>query len=63
MGLLDDDVRPMMPARGKWRGPARGFETNENFAELQNLGHKEQSKDFSDSPHADRRPEDAPEEI
>jgi hypothetical protein len=55
MGLLDDDVRPPMPARGKWYGPARGFQVNENFEDLQNLGHKENSQDFSDSPFADRR--------
>lgn len=44
-----------MPARGKWYGPARGFQANENFEDLQNLGRKENSQDFSDSPFADRR--------
>lgn len=63
MGLLDDDVRPPLPSKGKWRENARAFEPDANFGELQNLGHHEQSKDFSDSPFADRKKEDAPEEI
>jgi hypothetical protein len=63
MGLLDDDVPPMLPSKGKWRPDSRAFEPESNFADLQNLGHERNSDDFRDSPFADRKPEDAPEQI
>lgn len=56
MGLLDFDEEytvPFSPKRGtlnRWR------EGKENFEELQNFGRDRVMEDFSDSPHADRKP-------
>jgi hypothetical protein len=61
MGLLDFDDDEIMkgrklPTRGRWRNSEHEFEPDRNFSELQNLGHKENSADFEDSPFADRQP-------
>lgn len=60
MGLLDD-VPKQMPSTG--RRTYKGFVRDDHFEELQNLGHKENSKDFSDSPFADRRDDELKEWI
>lgn len=63
MGLLDFDDNEIlkgrkMPTDRHWRDRRRAeSELEENFSDLQNLGHEENSKDFSDSPFADRKPE------
>lgn len=49
MGLLDDIPAPMPSGR---REPRK---SSDNFEELQNLGHRKQSEDFSDSAFADRK--------
>lgn len=49
--LGDDDVPPFIPAR---HIPRDHYVRDENFEDLQLLGHKENSEDFSDSPFADR---------
>lgn len=46
----DDDVPPFIPRTIA----ARKRQDGENFEELQNLGHKTNSEDFTDSPFADR---------
>lgn len=63
MGLLDFDDREILKNAGimkaddsKYRRRRAEVEMENNFTELQNLGHHEQSADFSDSPHADRIP-------
>lgn len=57
MGLLDDVPMPKrLPTTGRYRTNSREFEIEENFKDLQNLGHTEQSADFSDSAFADRQP-------
>lgn len=63
MGLLDFDDKEIMKGRNlptdrNWRDRRRAEnELEENFAALQNLGRKENSENFSDSPFADRTPE------
>jgi hypothetical protein len=55
MGLLDFNDDEILAER---RLPAYGRRVRDvdNFEELQNLGHYENSTDFSDSPFADRQP-------
>lgn len=53
MGLLDDPIMPkVLPTHGRYR--KGGYRADENFEELQNLGHEENSPDFGDSMFADR---------
>lgn len=61
MGLLDFDdhyVPPFTPSRSKINEAKdrRAGILKDNFQELQNMGHREMSEDFEDSPHADRKP-------
>lgn len=68
MGLLDFDdkaaLKGIMPSdRPRWERRKKERELEENFGELQNLGHAENSADFADSAFADRKREDAPEQI
>ena len=61
MGLLDFDDEKILRESGirkSGRQPSRRdavLDDEERFAALQNLGHEENSKDFSDSPFADRK--------
>ena len=55
MGLLDDNDVPPFVRRGARRVQDSTAEADANFEQLQNLGYKENSEDFSDSPFADRR--------
>lgn len=61
-GLLDFDDDEIMRSSGLINRPKRSMrreseiEFEDRFAELQNLGHKENSKDFEDSAFADRAP-------
>lgn len=61
MGLLDFDDEKILKSRTmpayvpKWRLHKKDAELEENFHALQNLGHSEQSADFSDSAFADRQ--------
>lgn len=61
MGLLDFDDEKILKSRTmpayvpKWRLHKKDAELEENFNALQNLGHSEQSADFSDSAFADRK--------
>ena len=55
MGLLDDDYKaPFSPRRSTINRGKEG--KRDNFSDLQNLGRREVTEDFSDNPHADRKP-------
>ena len=61
MGLLDYDDWEILKQAGILKGGRKPMRSNairedeQRFADLQNLGHKENSADFSDSPFADRK--------
>lgn len=60
MGLLDFDDEAILKrfgkrAKYKWERQQDEKFLEDNFSTLQNLGRKENSEDFSDSPFADRK--------
>jgi hypothetical protein len=57
MGLLDDDyVPPYQPPKKTGRYARESAETQQDRdGELNNLGRKEVTEDFGDSPFADRK--------
>lgn len=60
MGLLDFDDEAILKRFGKrtkykWERQQDEKFLEDNFSTLQNLGRKENSEDFSDSPFADRK--------
>lgn len=60
MSLLDFDDKEILKSKGIMPADKPYYQRRreeDNFAELQNLGHKENSADFADSPFADRREE------
>ncbi len=68
MGILDFDNDEILAQHGiipakKNMHFKRDSQLEENFEALQDMGRKENSKDFSDSPHADRAPEDISENL
>ncbi len=60
MGLLDFDDEEIMkgfvPAIAQKKSRKKDFDPDENFGDLQKIGHEPNSEDFSDSPFADRKP-------
>lgn len=57
MGLLDDDYKPRFtPKKGRVYRSEHDSQTEEQkLTELNNLERKENTEDFADSPHADRK--------
>lgn len=55
MGLLDFNDDEILAGRKLPNNDHNRRKSYDNFEELQNLGHKQNSEDFSDSPFADRK--------